>query len=594
MRTSTRASRGSVAYVGTIGVVVALLVATAGIPAVATAPPQAPLVQENELDISAIVGGPGKPADLLLDSRLSQLEEIERRDGPLAARRFAEDNAIGLDEQGRAKILIHESADRDSARDPADFSDDPEQPIGRATPGEEALFELLEVSIREQVESLGGTVHGRVANLVDARLPIRSLRSLDTSAGMRWVEAGPVAKASVVSEGVEVIRANVLQSSAVSYQSEGPVSVGVIDLGFLGYEALMGTELPSDVTVNSFSPGGIEGTNVAFLDQLHGTACAEIVFDVAPDARMFLANFDSISDNDAAFDWMIAQGVDVISYSIGWFNAGPGDGRGPINDAVDRAIAAGIQVVVAAGNDARRHWEGQFTDNDGDGIHNFTSSDESNAVFLNVGENLTVFLNWDDWFQSAQDYDLFILDSAGNVVAASTGFQTGFQNPSEATGFTASTAGTYHVLIDRFSATRSVFLEMFFVVDREMQYNVPAGSLTIPADSEGAVAVGATFWGDDVIESFSSLGPTSDGRTKPDLTAPDGVSTVSYGNQGFPFFGTSASAPHTAGAIALMKSRFGVFTLDQIRDILYGRAIDRGIAGHDNTYGRGRLDVIGQ
>ena len=144
----------------------------------------------------------------------------------------------------------------------------------------------------------------------------------------------------------------------------------------------------------------------------------------------------------------------------------------------------------------------------------------------------------------------------------------------------------------RVSATRSVFLEMFFIVDREMQYNVPAGSLTIPADSEDVVTAGATLWSNDVIESFSSMGPTSDGRTKPDLTAPDGVSTVSYGFQDFR--GTSASAPHAAGAIALMKSRFGVFTLDQIRDILYGRAIDRGIAGHDNTYGRGRLDVIGQ
>ena len=95
----------------------ALLVATAGIPAVATAPPQPPSVQEpsslsaatteespyqrpqrrrrtqslrrqrpNELNISVIVGGPGKPSDPFLDSRLSQLAEIERRDGPVAAR----------------------------------------------------------------------------------------------------------------------------------------------------------------------------------------------------------------------------------------------------------------------------------------------------------------------------------------------------------------------------------------------------------------------------------------------------------------------------------------------------------------------------
>jgi subtilisin family serine protease len=152
------------------------------------------------------------------------------------------------------------------------------------------------------------------------------------------------------------------------------------------------------------------------------------------------------------------------------------------------------------------------------------------------------------------------------------------------------------VVITRFSSNRDVNLEMFFQlnVSRELQYIVPEGSITVPADTDGAVAVGATFWGDDVIEVFSSQGPTTDGRTKPDLTAPDGVSTVSYGNEGMQFFGTSASAPHAAGAIALMKSRFGVFSLEEVREILYGRAIDRGDAGLDNVYGHGRLDVRGQ
>ncbi len=68
-------------------------------------------------------------------------------------------------------------------------------------------------------------------------------------------------------------------------------------------------------------------------------------------------------------------------------------------------------------------------------------------------------------------------------------------------------------------------------------------SLTIPADSTGAVATGATFWNEDAtspaygLEPFSSLGPRnasgggSNGTTvnKPDVVAPDGVSTVSYG-----------------------------------------------------------------
>ena len=54
------------------------------------------------------------------------------------------------------------------------------------------------------------------------------------------------------------------------------------------------------------------------------------------------------------------------------------------------------------------------------------------------------------------------------------------------------------------------------------------------------------------IQFYSSLGPTIDGRTKPDVSGIDGVSVTGAG--GFPrtFFGTSAAAPHVAGIAALV------------------------------------------
>jgi len=579
-------------FVATLAAVAVAVVAISGQSSQAKTSYQSPRAEELVLQGGSTAGGAGKPAPFM-DSRLAQLEEISRRDGMDAARRFAATNRIKLDSQGRVLVLIHENAEAVFGRGlrPALGAD---RAFGRTTPGEDALFEALQVPVTNQVENVGGRVRGRVANLIDADIPLTRLRSLDGSAGIGFIEPALVAKPTVISQGVAVIQADELQSSGVSYQGDDDVKVGIIDLGFKGYESLLGSELPSSVTVMSFAPGGIEADNLELFDQVHGTACAEIVHDVAPNAQLFLANFDSLSENSEAVDWMISQGVDVISYSIGWTNAGPGDGRGPVNDAVQRALDADIEWVGSAGNDARVHWQGQYSDPDGNFWNNFAPGDESNAVFLEAGEDVVAYLNWDDWFDSDQDYDLYILDANGIIVAGSENWQTGSQPPTEGVGYTAPTAGVYHVAIARFSSNRDVNLELFFEAPREMQYIVPAGSLTIPADTEDSVAVGATYWRDDIIESFSSQGPTTDGRIKPDLAAPDGVSTRSYGDLGRQFFGTSASAPHVAGAIALMKSRFGVFGLEDIRNILYGRAVDRGIAGKDNVYGHGRLDVKGQ
>ena len=84
-----------------------------------------------------------------------------------------------------------------------------------------------------------------------------------------------------------------------------------------------------------------------------------------------------------------------------------------------------------------------------------------------------------------------------------------------------------------------------------------------------------------------------DGRIKPDLAAPTGVSTVSYGRlnirQGGGYFGTSASAPHVAGAAALVKSANPSFSRTQLRNALIAATVDIGTGGMDNDSGHGKL-----
>ncbi len=106
-----------------------------------------------------------------------------------------------------------------------------------------------------------------------------------------------------------------------------------------------------------------------------------------------------------------------------------------------------------------------------------------------------------------------------------------------------------------------------------IEYNVLAGSISVPADSPYAVTVGATDCITDALHSYSSRGPTHDGRVKPDFTAPSGVTTQTYGDRNF--YGTSAAAPHMAGAFGLIIGK-APFSVSQIKAILEGRALDLG------------------
>ena len=99
-----------------------------------------------------------------------------------------------------------------------------------------------------------------------------------------------------------------------------------------------------------------------------------------------------------------------------------------------------------------------------------------------------------------------------------------------------------------------------------------------------------------IIADYSSRGPTLDGRIKPELVAPTGVSTVSYGavdysgayNRGG-YHGTSAAAPHVAGAAALIKAANPSYSRDDLWNALIAATVDAGSRGQDNTFGHGKL-----
>jgi hypothetical protein len=437
------------------------------------------------------------------------------------------------------------------------------------------------------LQRVGAQVEARAGTLYRVRVPREHLRALADIPGISFIRRPRLftALGPRTTEGVLPTGALLLQSAGWRGQN---VKIAIIDLGFAGLSrALDSKVIKREVIVDTQDYTG-EGLEVGTS---HGTGVAEIVHAMAPQAWLYLKKVADEIDLSNAVDDAIAQGVQIINYSVGVANANFGDGTGIVAAIADRARAHGILWVNAAGNHAQSHWMGPFSDRNFNNWLEFAPGREELLIKVDFPGSIQLYLTWDDWPRTAQDFDLFLYDAQGRLVASSQNYQTGFEEPTEQIEYVAWAPGVYRarVLARRVFRT-NIRLKIFNLSQQPIEPNVPAGSILTPADARGAFAVGAISvrsWKDGPQEPFSSQGPTSDGRIKPDIAGPDGVSsfTLTY------FSGTSASAPHVAGAAALLLSQHPEWTADQLESALEAQAVDLGEPGKDNIYGAGRLDL---
>lgn len=508
-----------------------------------------------------------------LDSPLGQLVDIYLQRGVKAARRFA--NRHGIAMLGNMVQVVAEA-----------------EPSGTDLQVQAAASEAALA-----VEDMNGHVETGYRHMVQSLVPLESLQALSENAAVEYVRVPLRPYPLETSEGVTGTGAD-LWHPAYPYRGGGtPARVCVLDLGFRGYQDLLGTELPADTEAVSFRADGDIAAGTS-----HGTASAEVIHDMAPNASLVLVNYSTDVEHHQAVEWIIASGVNIISYSMGWLSAGAGDGTGPICEDVKKAYEAGVVWVSAAGNSADHHWHGRFTDRSGDTWHEFDKKSVTNTDYFSFsaekGERFSIWLNWDDWGtwtgsayvdSEGNDYDLYLYDRNFTLLDKSNFKQTQGAPPIEGISFRARYQGSYYIRIKKRKAPRDCILELFFTNAGKLEHVVPYSSINVPADSSHAVAVGAVDFRDDSAHAYTSRGPTNDQRIKPDLCAPAGVSTMTYGK--FGFYGTSAAAAHVAGAVALLKEKTP-YSMDQILEILMARARDLGPAGKDNLYGEGRLNLI--
>lgn len=426
---------------------------------------------------------------------------------------------------------------------------------------------------------------------------------------------------SVVSEGLAVSQADKWIRAGITGAN---VKVGVIDSGFEYYAQRQAAgELPGGITVQNFvdneGPTDMDGVTK------HGAACAEIIYDMAPGSRLYFARVQEPADVAQALAWFIAQGVQVVSSSIGFHSKDPGDGTGMFPDLVALAEQGNIVWVTSAGNERRFHYDGPFDPLDivwnthPIVVHNF----QPPLGWLNVyGESmdspemvepitvLSATLRWSDWGAPTTDLDLYLAmwdpslrGGQGDwiVVAESINAQTGQpgDTPVEDLVYVTSADATkYGYFVRSYDGAMPANIELF--APRETTGRLAAmvhpRSLNNMAQVRDVLATGSMRFDRTVPDDYSSQGPTNGpggvrdgGFNKPDLCGYAGVSTASYGATAFT--GTSAAAPHVAGAAALVREKYPTWSASQVRSYLYRRAIDVASPGIDAYCGYGRLNL---
>lgn len=636
-----------------------LLVPLSGVAAGSPNPPGASTtvsLPEGANIVTLTLDGGQKDAYPGLDGQLSQLAAAYQKGDQAALAAFAGERHVDL-AQGSARVILEMAVDPQAQAVGGPTYQQVALPGGRMATVEHAPRVAIRAELAAAIAATGATYETAYERWVQVLAPFDSLEALARLDGVAYVRLPfpaqqqelPAAPADAArprplvgaqtTEGVSLT--NIGPWHTAGYNGSG-IKLAVFDFGFTGWDSRQAAgDLPAGANLvlkdfsatYAFGPPGTAGEE-------HGTACAEIAYDMAPDATVYLYAFGTdVEFGQAAGDYTTnISGKRVATMSIGWVNAGPYDGTGPINAIVDSAQAAGILWANAAGNQQRSHHSWTSAQYSGGnsvafGGGNVQGIGPASPSLWNIlsGNTITLFLEWNDWNaardgnQNRIDYDLYLMKWNGSIwdqVASSVGNQCNSANvpPTEAIGFTTTDNSNpyYAVYIQRYQGggscpnnfghwmqlhTFNGFYTSGTGADYAFWYNNVCNSLTIPADGDSAMTVGATFWGEDGnaaygygLETFSSFGPrnASGGGNpgaavnKPDVAAPDGVSTAAYGasnNQAYRiatstgFWGTSAAAPHVAGMAASVWERNPAFSLSSLRSFIQGEALYKGTGG---------------
>jgi hypothetical protein len=310
----------------------------------------------------------------------------------------------------------------------------------------------------------------------------------------------------------------------------------------------------------------------------HGLLMAQVIWAMsnfqADGPKFYLIQANGISNLRAAIDKAIELEVDMILYSVNWETGGNFDGKGFINAEVNRATNKKILWVNAAGNYRGTVLNGE-ADTDASTGDLRLPGPGNKVQFSNDldANNVTITLSWDDYkdtedHKTSKDLDLELQDVSGTVIALKNFRQGARRNACDRAGDEEEQRrksdhpreqvtvkldrGSYSLRVLDCSGNMSASSDKFrlnVMAEKtgsvELRQASRGGEIMIPADNESVLTVGDR-------SPVSALGPTADGRQKPDLLIADSRINLSDGRQNI--FGSSTAAAIFAGTAAVLKA----------------------------------------
>jgi serine protease len=362
------------------------------------------------------------------------------------------------------------------------------------------------------------------------------------------------------------------------------IKVGIIDTGIdLDHPALRGAYRGGyDFVHNDSLPDdeSIDG---------HGTFVAGVVLEVAPEAEIYALKIfgkeDSFETSDLvrAIDWAIAHHLDVLNMSFALETQFDNARR-----ALDRAEAAGIIVVAAAGNASSSvDYPAVFDTTIAVGA---IDAHQAVAAFSNHGPELDL---------AAPGVDIYSLAPHGRGLVAT--ITSDAMATISATAFSGTRTGDVTGILidcglgrlDQIPLTLSGNVALLHM-NAAFPFGDALGNV-IRAGAAGIVVVNseARFYYSNVNPAGVAPPIASIGSDDAERLTPGSVVRIveSFGDYRFGY-GTSFAAPHVAGVAALLRSLAPEARPATIRNVLDMSAHDAGVTGRDDYYGWGIVDAF--